>query len=54
MEQAKKHIEVTFNTKQRFDKLQADLKFIGVMKTKSELIDMLMDIYKEYKKVTKK
>lgn len=51
--ETKKHIEVEFKTKRKFDKLQADLKFKGIRKNKSELIELLINNYKQSKNIIK-
>ena len=44
----KKHIEVDFSVKQKFDKLQADLKYKGCSRTKSELVLILINTFKKF------
>ena len=43
----KKHIEVEEETKREFDKLQADLKYKGIVRTKDELVTLLMNYFKK-------
>lgn len=46
-----KNIPVSEETSFKFDKLQLDLRVKGVLKTKDELINVLMNTYKEHQKI---
>lgn len=46
-----KNISVKKETGFKFEKLQLDLKIKGILRTQDELINMLIDTYKDYQKI---
>lgn len=46
-----KNIAVFEETSLKFEKLQLDLKAKKILKTKDELMNILMNTYKEYQKI---
>lgn len=47
-------IQVSEETKLKFDQLQLDLKVKKILKTQDELVKMLMDSFKEFQKIRRK
>lgn len=50
MEKQDQSLKVSYDTKVQFDKLQFNLKRKGIRKTQDELVEILLNVFKEANK----